>query len=141
VHRVVKYFKPYCFLLVAVAVMFSHSLFAQAADVNDEHGTINSANLGSESTSNKLLVTETLRDPTQPLHFRQGKKSALPSLTLQAVIQRNGKSQAVINGVVVGVGSRLGTATILAIEAKSVTYERGGKVASLRLRPSVVTKR
>jgi len=130
--------------LLAAMVTLGASVVIQAAGVEGEQVTtdnIVSGHVSNGNGSNKIPTTEILRDPTQPINYRQGKKAAIAPLTLQAIIQRNGKSQAVINGVVVGVGSRLDSATIIAIEAKTVTYERGGQIGSLRLRPSVVIKR
>lgn len=80
---------------------------------------------------------EKLFDPTRPLGFREQKKPAVV-LTLQAVYNKGGVRQAVINGEVLQEGDRYKSHKIKVIREKSVVYEKDGTIQVVKLRPSIL---
>ncbi len=87
-----------------------------------------------------VAAVEVLRDPTIPLHA-VAQKSTKSKLELQAVFNRQGEKEAVINGKTVKRGAIVSGIEVLSIGEKSVRYRKNGKEATLYLRTSVLDKR
>lgn len=75
---------------------------------------------------------QALTDPTQPSNYRTATKE--PSLHLESVLSSEHRKVAVINGVVLSVGERIGSARVVAITENTVKLRRGGKEFSLQLK-------
>ncbi|VUD56794.1 hypothetical protein TDB9533_02402 [Thalassocella blandensis] len=82
------------------------------------------------------VSAEVLQDPTRPLMY-QVKEKKKPALTLQAIYERSGFNEAVINGRQVKVGDRVHNARISKITQDRVLYVEDGVTHSLRLRASI----
>lgn len=90
----------------------------------------------SVASAEPVLHDPNLRDPTTPLRFHKAQKK-MPSLQLQAIYVRNNSRQAIVNGQLVNVGSRVAGAQITAISDNRVTYSAAGSPGVLYLRPKV----
>jgi len=82
---------------------------------------------------------EVLRDPTIPLGMYFSESQRL-QLSLQAVIIRGGRKEAIVNDQKVREGDRLGRATIVEISAGQLVYEMDNKFVVLTLRELLVEK-
>lgn len=91
-----------------------------------------------EAVTLNAASEEALRDPTLPLGHVAVHQAAA-KLDLQAVFNRNGQREAIVNGQRVLVGAMIGQARILKINDKSLVYELKGRKHRLKLRTSVVS--
>jgi MSHA biogenesis protein MshK len=85
-----------------------------------------------------------LLDPTRPPAARPLEPRAsgpAPATRLQSILVSSGRSIAVIDGRPVGVGERIGDATVVSIEPQEVTLQRGAARETLKLLPPGVDKR
>lgn len=82
-----------------------------------------------------------LADPTRPPNFAGlpfGATPAAPSgPLLQSIVLSPKRRLAVIDGKLVGIGDRVGDATLVAIEIDSVRLREGGGTRVLKLLPEV----
>jgi hypothetical protein len=74
------------------------------------------------------LQAGSLSDPTQPYAARHVRGApAIAAITVSAVLSSATRRVAIVNGVVVQAGGRVGDATILEVLADGVRYQRQGK--------------
>lgn len=74
------------------------------------------------------LQAGSLADPTQPYAARHVRGApAIAAVTVSAVLTSATRRVAIVNGVVVQAGGRVGDATIVEVLADGVRYQRHGK--------------
>lgn len=84
---------------------------------------------------------DALRDPTQPANVRSAPQATADTLKVEAIFTTGERRVAIVNGVLVREGERVGSAVIDDIRADHVRYTRGGAshVATLR-KPSMTVR-
>lgn len=82
--------------------------------------------------------TNALADPTRPPSVdaqAASRENSVQAHVLQSVLIAPGRSNAVIDGQTVRIGSRVGDAKVVKIDATGVTLDSGGKMELLKLIP------
>jgi sRNA-binding protein len=93
------------------------------------------------------LQAGSLADPTQPYAARHVRGApAIAAVTVSAVLTSATRRVAIVNGVVVQAGGRVGDATIVEVLADGVRYQRHGKeyvchIASLAAKVRAATSK
>lgn len=90
------------------------------------------------ATLSGLATAQGLPDPTRPPAIVEGEPAATAASGLQSIIRRkHGKSAAVINGVYVEQGGKVGDATLTRIGEDSVELRSPGGRETMYLTPGV----
>jgi sRNA-binding protein len=77
-----------------------------------------------------------LADPTQPYGAKRARGApVIAAVTVSAVVSSTTRRVAIVNGVVVQAGGRVGDATIVEVLADGVRYQRQGKEYVSRIAP------
>lgn len=70
---------------------------------------------------------EALRDPTRPYAAAERVTASSPRIVVNAIIVSDDRRVAIVNGRRVGIGSSIGSATVIAIEKDQLVLEVNGK--------------
>ena len=90
-------------------------------------------------------LAQALGDPMRPpaeasSPIARGEAQGGTSSRLQSVLISPGRRVAVIDGRTVGIGERVGDATLIAIAESEVTLQRGAERQTLKLHPGIEKK-
>lgn len=83
--------------------------------------------------ANLCLGADLMRDPTRPYTARELTAATAPRFVVNAIIISSERRVAIVNGRRVGVGDRVGNATVIAIEKERMILELNGKRISAGL--------
>jgi MSHA biogenesis protein MshK len=89
--------------------------------------------LTSFGNNNTPVNPHALRDPTQPSNFKPSENNGKGSLRVRSILIGKTRRIALINDTFVGIGDRIGTATILSIKKDSVIVLDAGQSITLYL--------
>jgi len=100
------------------------------------------------SSASQAALAQALGDPMRPppeasasVSVARGEAQGSESASrLQSVLIAPGRRVAVIDGRTVGLGERVGDATLIAIAESEVTLQRGAERQTLKLHPSIEKK-
>jgi len=87
------------------------------------------------------LMAEVLRDPTTPLGAVVNSGRAQSKMTLQAIFEKEDKSQVMINGKLLALGDRIGHYSVVKITDNSAVLRSSDSERILTLRRHVIETR
>ena len=85
------------------------------------------------AVANLCLGADLLRDPTRPYTARELTAATAPHFVVNAIIISSERRVAIVNGRRVGIGDKVGNATVIAIEKERMILELYGKRISAEL--------
>jgi hypothetical protein len=82
------------------------------------------------------LLAGSLADPTRPLApYHASARRVIAEFSVTAVLNSPTRRVAIVNGLVVGAGARIGDVTILEVLPDGVRYQRAGRQFTIHIAP------